>query len=69
MKVEYIKCDICGEVISPTEKRYRHEDMFVTFDPLSGPVKIDQKLDICLYCYNEFKEWVAKKKKGAKEDE
>ena len=73
MKVEYIKCDICGERINPCNGRYKYTTLVrypeERINALGDSVSHEEKLDVCKPCFDQMKEWIkfAQAKKGAKD--
>ena len=66
MKVEYIKCDICGEKINPCDGMYKYTTLWRLPECSNA---YEEKLDICKPCFDQMKEWIkfAQGKKGAKD--
>lgn len=65
MKVEYIKCDICGKKIGPEEKRYRYKflDFYPEADVLGDSKPIEVRLDICDPCFDEMGKLIKEKRR------
>ena len=65
MLVKYIKCDICGETIPPTQERYRYSYIVKGIENTLGDPR-EEKLDVCFDCCLKMKQWI-REQKGAKD--
>lgn len=59
MKKKFIECDVCKKEITKGEIRYKFKE-HGSFHTYYGDVYYNDKLDMCVNCYNKFIEFVNK---------